>query len=78
MCYVTAKHHNHTGSIALDVSGATDIEEYIEALTDLVKGKNIQVLLVSDFDVYAEYKPVSKTTVQAKFEYELGCLIEKG
>jgi len=66
MIYVTAKKFGRKGSVAYPFD-TTDIG-YVLELERTYRKDGIQIVGVSNFDVYGEYKPVTHVTDKETFE----------
>lgn len=82
MSYMVAKYIWSPGSIALEHKPGNNISDakYAEKLAHIYLGSGIEILTVGNFEVHAEYKPVTYVESRKEFEREIEkmCLKETG
>jgi len=73
MSYIVAKYIWSPGSIALEQQRGNNRSdaEYAEKLTRRYLGTGIEILTVGNFNVHAEYKPVTYVNTREEFEREI-------
>ena len=57
MCYLIAKKFNSPGCIAVQTEAGKALANLVAYLGQKTLNKGIQILTLSDLDVYGEYKP---------------------
>lgn len=67
MCYLIAKQFNDTGCVAVESKGGRATAGLVSFLSDRTKDKDIQILSVSDTEVYGEYKPYKFVKTEKDF-----------
>ena len=57
MCYLIAKKYDKPGCLAVEAERGKHLAELVSSLGKELLDRNIQILTVSDMDMYGEYKP---------------------
>ncbi len=67
MCYLIAKKFDEIGCVAVESKGGRATAGLVSFLSDRTKDKNVQILSVSDTEVYGEYKPYNFVKTEKDF-----------
>jgi len=67
MCYLVAKKFNQHGCIAVQAEYGHMLASLVDYLGRKTIGKEIQILTVSDMDMYGEYKPYNLVADESVF-----------
>lgn len=70
MSYVVAKCFSEKGAVAHKLTGETlnDDIEWMDELTKKWLANGVQILVVGNFEIYSEYKPVTYANSRGAFE----------
>jgi len=67
MCYLIAKRRNECGCMALEAKRDKALAALVMYLSQRMLGKEVQILTISDMDVYGEYKPYEIIPSESEF-----------
>ena len=67
MCYLIAKDFQKEGCLAVEAERGKELASLISYLGHKTLDKGIQILTVTDKDVYGEYKPYHMVDSEAEF-----------
>ena len=67
MCYLIAKKYDQPGCIALETTRGKRLAGIVSSLGKELAGRNVQILSVTDMDVYGEYKPYTLVSSEKEF-----------
>ncbi len=67
MCYLVAKKKSEFGSIAIQTEGGKALANLVSYLGLKTLNKGIEILTVSDTEMYGEYKPYTFLTSEKEF-----------
>lgn len=68
MCYLIAKKFGERGCIAIQEKHGIDLANFSGHLDMLVKGKDIQIVVISRPSAYGEYEPYTILPNRSEFE----------
>ena len=72
MCYLIAKRHSQPGCIAVQTEGGKALADLVSYLGPKLLNKGIQILTISDPEIYREYEPFR--FLEAEKEFIDACL----
>lgn len=67
MCYLIAKKFNEEGCLAVEVERGKALAALVTYLGQKTLDKGVQILTVSDMDMYGEYKPYNLVESETLF-----------
>lgn len=67
MCYLIAKKYDRPGCIALETTRGKHLADVVSLLGKELLDKGVQILSVTDMDVYGEYKPYTLVPSETEF-----------
>ena len=67
MCYLIAKKYNQRGCIALETQRSKELAAPVSDLGLKTLDRGVQIVTVSDMDVFGEYKPYDLLRSEAEF-----------
>ena len=67
MCYLIAKKFDERGCIAVEAERGKSLSALVTYLGTKTLDKGIQILTVSDMDMYGEYKPYNLVENEGSF-----------
>lgn len=73
MCYLIAKKHSEPGCIAVETESGKALASLVSYLSLRLLNKDIQILTISDTEVYSEYKPYRFVSSEQEF---IACAME--
>ncbi len=74
MCYLIAKKYDRPGCIALETSRGKHLADIVSLLGKELLDRNVQILSVTDMDMYGEYKPYTILSSEKEFLSEARAL----
>lgn len=67
MCYLVAKKFNEEGCIAVEAERGKTLAALVTYLSRKTLEKDIQILTISDMEMYGEYKPYDVVKTESAF-----------
>lgn len=67
MCYLIAKKFSDTGCIAVQTEGGKALAHLVSYLGLKTLDKGVQILTISDPEIYGEYKPYKFVSSEKEF-----------
>jgi len=68
MCYLVAKDFNSIGSCLLKTSHGLPLVNFYEKIEDIVKDRDIQIVVISNPLAFGEYEPYTICNSEEEFE----------
>lgn len=74
MCYLIAKKFGQPGCIAVEATRGKALANLVTDLGKKTSANDVQILTVSNMDVYGEYKPYNVLQSQDEFVKQALCM----